>query len=242
MTNNSPSTSISIDPIDHLRRGRGRPCRDATVMGRADILRHAFAAFAHNGYDNLSLRALADTCGVSDSLITHHFGTKAKLWQEAADSVFAPLYNNLIAALDALLRNGDAVAALQQHLPQSIKLVANDPVALQFLFREGEGNNVRGEYLRANYLRPYIFRLDMLFAQAQREGHYRRVSAASRNALVLGLLRSLVIPGVLSAELAPHLAAPAGISAYINDAVAILHDGLALAPHEQTPTAAGTAS
>lgn len=234
MTNKVSATVPSANPADPPRRGRGRPCRDATVTGRADILRHAFRAFAQNGYDNLSLRALADQCGVSDSLITHHFGSKEQLWREAADSVFAPLCARLVAALDAwTVPGGDAVAVLQQHLPQSIKLVANDPVALQFLFREGEGSDARGEYLREKYLRPYLARLDLLFAQAQQTGRFRHASAASRHALVLGLLRSLVIPGLLSAELEPHLATPAGISAYIDDAVAVLYDGLALAPHEQ---------
>lgn len=233
MTNNTPDRT-------KLRRHPGRPCKNALAMGRAEILRHAFTAFAHTGYDNLSLRALAKECQISDSLISHHFGTKTQLWQEAADSVFAPIYTKLIAALNALLQHGDAVTVLQQHLPQSIKLVADDTVALQFLFREGEGDNPRSEYLRSQYLRPYIARLDTLFAQAQHEGHFRPVSSASRNALVLGLLRSLAIPGVLSAELAPHLATPKNISAYIDDAVSILYSGLSLAPHEQTHHTVGT--
>lgn len=222
-------------------RRRGRPSRAAAALPREDILRRAFVAFARDGYDGVSLRTLAAGCGVSDSLISHHFGSKQQLWLEAADSVFGPLFNRLIQLLDALAaaQGNDAVAVLQNNLPASLKMVAADPVAVQFLFREGEAGNERGEYLRDTYVAPYLARIDALFLQAQAAGHYRQVSPASRHALVFGLLRSLVIPGVMIRELSPHLATPETISRYIDDAVTVLYHGLALHPAEKIPTAAG---
>lgn len=216
-----------------LPRRRGRPSRDAEAMPRAEILRHAFAAFARDGYDGVSLRTLAAHCQVSDSLLTHHFGTKQQLWREAADSVFAPIYTRLMALLDSLAQQGDPVATLQANLPQALKLMAADPVAIQFLFREGEGDNERGEYIRTQYVRPYLARLDVLFEKAQALGHYRNVSPGSRHVLVFGLMRSLVMPGVMRGELAAHLASPAAISAYIDEAVSIIYDGLVLTPEKQ---------
>jgi TetR/AcrR family transcriptional regulator len=207
-------------------RRRGRPSRDAVAMPREEILRRAFAAFARDGYDNVSLRSLGNECGVSDSLLTHHFGSKQQLWREAADSTFAPIYRRLLELLDALAQSGDAASTLRNNLPQAIKLMAAQPVAVQFLFREGEGDDARGEYLRETWLRPYLARLDALFEQARPTGVYRPVLPATRHALVMGLLRSLVIPGVLRRELAPHLASPEAISAYIDDAVTILYEGL----------------
>lgn len=218
-----------------LARRRGRPSRDATAMPREDMLRHAFHAFAREGYDGVSLRSLGAACSVSDSLLTHHFGSKQQLWREAADYMVGPIYQRLLALLAALAQSGDAVATLQSNLPQAIKLMAANPVVVEFLFREGEGDDERGEYLRATYLRPYLAHLDALFDQAQGSGRYRKVSAASRHALVMGLLRSLVIPGTLRAELAPLLATTEAMNAYIDDAVTILYNGLALAPHEQLP-------
>lgn len=216
-----------------LPRRRGRPSRDAEAMPRAEILRHAFAAFARDGYDGVSLRNLAAICNVSDSLLTHHFGTKQQLWYEACDSVFAPLYDRLLALLDALAQSGDAVTVLQGNLPQALKLMAADPTAIQFLFREGEGADERGEYIRTKYVRPYLALLDTLFEQAQAAGHYRAVSPASRHVLVFGLMRSLVIPGVMRAELAPHLATAQAMGTYIDEAVAIIYDGLVINPDKQ---------
>lgn len=213
-----------------VTRRRGRPCRDTAALSREEILRRAFVAFARDGYDGVSLRALAAECAVSDSLLSHHFGSKQQLWQEAADSVFGPLYDRLLQLLDAFAASAqnNAVAVLQNNLPQALKLVATDPAAVQFLFRDGEGDDERGEYLRSKYIRPYLARLDVLFEQAQAAGQYRVVSPASRHVLVFGLLRSLAIPGVLRAELAPHLASPEAVSRYIDDAVAVLYHGLAL--------------
>lgn len=247
MTNNP---DLLIDRHNHeasvlkgrMGRRRGRPCRDTAALPREEILRRAFVAFARDGYDGVSLRALATECAVSDSLLSHHFGSKQQLWQEAADSVFGPLFARLLQLLDAFAaaQQNDPVAVLQNNLPQALKLVAGEPVSIQFLFREGEGDDERGEYLRERYVRPYLARLDALFDQAQARRHYRPVSAASRHALVMGLLRSLVNPGVLRAELAPHLASPEAVSLYIDDAVAVLYHGLALTTQDHAaPTSAG---
>ena len=212
-------------------------------MSREEILRRAFAAFAREGYDGVSLRALAGECSISDSLLTHHFGTKQQLWYEATDSVYAPLLDRLVALLDALAGAGDAVTTLQSNLPQAMKLMAADPVALQFLFREGEGDDERGEYIRSKYVRPYLARLDVLFDRAQDLGHYRAVSRASRHSIVFGLMRSLVMPGVMRAELAPHLATPAAMSDYIDEVVAIFYDGIVISPAKQNARPApGTVS
>lgn len=224
-------------------RRRGRPSRDAMAMPREDILRQAFAAFARDGYDGVSLRTLAAGCGISDSLISHHFGSKQRLWEEATDSMFQPLYDRLLALLDALAlaQDNNATLVLRNNLPQSLKMVAANPVMLQFLFREGEGDNERGEYLRAKYVRPYLARLDAMFAQAQVSGEYRAMAPESRHVFVFGLMRSLVMPGLMRAELAPHLATPEAMSAYIDEATALLYSGLLIHPHEKTAPRSGVA-
>lgn len=215
-------------------RRRGRPARADTVMAREDILHQAFQAFAIQGYDGVSLRQLASDCRVSDSLLHHHFGSKQQLWQEAADSVFRPLMTDMVEKLEALARQGDAASALRQNLPLALKLMAANPVAMQFLFREGEGSSERSDYLRERYVRPYLDRLDGLFSQGVAAGHLRPVVPATRHVLVMGFVRSLVIPGVLQAELAPHLASPETLSAFIDDMAAALFGGFA---HTSLPPA-----
>lgn len=211
-------------------RQRGRPARSDSAMSRDQIVRRAFNAFAVHGFDGVSLRQLATHCGVSDSLLHHHFGSKQELWQEAADQVVGPLMNRLYATLEELARDRDAAAAIRQNLPRSLKLVLAEPYAVEFMFREGEADNERGDYMRSTYMRPYLQRLDVLFQQAVADGHFNPFPPVYRDVLVMGFLRSLVIPGVLQTELAPHLATPETVSAFIDNMVEALFAGFARRP------------
>lgn len=211
-------------------RQRGRPARSDSAMSRDQIVRRAFNAFAVHGYDGVSLRQLAAACGVSDSLLHHHFGSKQDLWREAADQVIGPLMQRLYESLEQLARQGDAASAIRRNLPQSLKLVLAEPYAVEFMFREGEPANERGEYMRATYMRPYLQRLDTLFQQAVAEGQFNSFPPIHRDVLVMGFLRSLVIPGILQQELAPHLASPQALSDFIDQMVEVLFTGFTRRP------------
>lgn len=50
---------------------------------KASILAAAFDAFSSQGYANTGIRDIANTVGVSSSLIGRYFGNKAKLFEEA---------------------------------------------------------------------------------------------------------------------------------------------------------------
>jgi TetR/AcrR family transcriptional regulator len=211
-------------------RQRGRPARSDSAMSRDQIVRRAFNAFAVHGFDGVSLRQLAAHCGVSDSLLHHHFGSKQELWQEAADQVIGPLMQRLYLTLEELARDRDAAATIRHNLPRSLKLVLAEPYAVEFMFREGEADNERGDYMRSTYMRPYLQRLDVLFQQAVADGHFNPFPPVYRDVLVMGFLRSLVIPGVLQTELAPHLATPETVSAFIDNMVEALFAGFARRP------------
>lgn len=198
-------------------------------MAREDILKTAFTAFSQQGYEGVSLRQLASACGVSDSLLTHHFGSKQQLWYEACDSVFAPLLERLATILDTI--EAENVAwKLRLNLKASLVLMATEPDAVAFLFREGEGDDERATHLRTHYLQPYMRRLRELFEQAQSLGLMRPVSHEAGSGLVLGLMRMLAIPGLYKHELAAHLATADTIAAYVDDVVSIFYDGIMYTP------------
>lgn len=207
-------------------------------MAREDILKSAFAAFSKQGYEAVSLRQLATACGVSDSLLTHHFGSKQQLWREACDSVFAPLLGRLVTTLNTIEAENIAWK-LRLNLKASLVLMAMEPDAIAFLFREGEGDDERAEHLRTHYLQPYMQRLREMFEQAQSLGLMRPVSHEAGSGLVLGVMRMLAIPGLYKHELAPHLASVETVSAYVDEVVTIFYDGLMHTPTIPTtmPTA-----
>lgn len=71
------------------------------LTARARIRDTAIAAFARDGYDASSLRAIAREAGVSPALIVHHFGDKNTLRTACDDyvvSVFTDEEHELIAA------------------------------------------------------------------------------------------------------------------------------------------------
>jgi AcrR family transcriptional regulator len=206
-------------------RARGRPSAKDVIISREDIVHKAFVAFAEQGYDGVSLRQLASRCGISDSLLHHHFGSKQQLWQEAADSFIQPLMTTLTENLETLSQHSHAAQALRQNLPQSLKNMVANPLALAFIFREGDGSDERADYLRNTYMRPYLARLDALFSQAVADQHYRPISPAARHVLILSFLRSLVIPAHLQDELAPHLQTPEDTAALIDEIATLLING-----------------
>jgi len=231
MTKSCPLTS----------RRRGRPSRDGSAMPREDILKHAFAAFARQGYEGVSLRHLATECGVSDSLLTHHFTSKQQLWYEATDSVFAPLLGHLVLTLENI--EAENVAwKLRHNLRASLTLMATEPDAIAFMFREGEGDDERADHLREHYLQPYMQRIRELFEEAQQQGLMRQLSHTACSSMVLGVMRMLAIPGVYKHELAAHLATPEKISAYVDEVVTIFYDGLMLgsSPARDLPSPASS--
>jgi AcrR family transcriptional regulator len=203
-------------------------------MAREDILKQAFAAFARQGYDGVSLRQLAAGCGISDSLLSHHFGSKQQLWQEAVDSVFAPLYRHLVTTLESI--EAENVAwVLRRNLKAALTLLAAQPEALAFMFREGEGDNDRADHLRRNYVEPYIARIHALVDEARAQGLMRALSHEACSGMVLGIMRMLAIPGIYKHALAPRLATPEAIAAYVDEITTIFYDGLMLPAATPSP-------
>ena len=203
-------------------------------MPRELILERAFDAFARLGYEGVTLRQLATDCGISDSLLTHHFGSKQQLWQEAADSVFAPLYRELVETLERIEADNVALK-LRHNLQASLTLLATRPQALAFMFREGDAESERADHLRQHYVDPYTDRIHHLVDEAAARGLMRQFSHEACTGMVFGIMRMLAMPGVYRHVLAPRLATPESVSAYVDEVVSIFYDGLLL------PMATGSA-
>lgn len=72
---------------------------------RADVLAAARARFAHVGYDNATIRAIAADAEVDPALVHHYFGTKRALFRAAVS--FPVDADRLLAAVgDASPREG----------------------------------------------------------------------------------------------------------------------------------------
>jgi len=197
-------------------RGRGRPRADAQALPREAILRQAFEAFAREGFDGLSMRQLASECGLSNSMLHHHFSTKRDLWFEVADSVFAPLFARQMGVLDAQYVAGDAVQTLREAMRASFTLASEATEVLGFMFRESDGDDERGEYIRQRYMDPYMARIDALIAEGKAAGQIADLPEACLHTVVVGVMRLLLLPGKLCRDLEPHRVDAASQKAFID--------------------------
>lgn len=203
-------------PLTHAARGRGRPRAGEPALSREAILRKAFEAFAREGYDGLSMRQLAAECGLSNSMLHHHFNTKLQLWFEVADSVFAPLFARQLAVLDGQYVPGDALQTLRAAVRASFELAGEATEVLRFMFREGDGADERGEYVRQHYVDPYMARINALIAESKAAGQLADLPDASFHVVVVGVMRVLLLPGKLCADVEPYMTDAASRRAFID--------------------------
>lgn len=66
---------------------------------RARILQKAREHFAEHGFDGASVREIASLADMTHSMITYHFGTKDRLWEEAVRDMFERLDRDYLGAL-----------------------------------------------------------------------------------------------------------------------------------------------
>ncbi len=86
-------------------RERVREPSDSGTATR--ILDSAITLFAARGFDEVTVRDIADDAGANPAAISYYFGAKEQLIQQAIRSVIAPLNKRRLAAL-AAVRDGAA--------------------------------------------------------------------------------------------------------------------------------------
>jgi AcrR family transcriptional regulator len=76
----------------------------------ARILDSAITLFAARGFDEVTVRDIAEDAGANPAAISYYFGAKEQLIQHAIRSVIAPLNERRLAALAAVRAAGGALA------------------------------------------------------------------------------------------------------------------------------------
>src|SRR5512136_2054176 len=79
---------------------RGRPRTGEAPVSVQSILAAALGAFATQGYEGVSVNALARQLGVSHNLLHQRFGSKEGLWRAAVDWGFGGMAQEMASAVD----------------------------------------------------------------------------------------------------------------------------------------------
>uniref|UniRef100_UPI0025EB4527 TetR/AcrR family transcriptional regulator n=1 Tax=uncultured Brevundimonas sp. TaxID=213418 RepID=UPI0025EB4527 len=73
----------------------------STLDARDKLLEAALSAFAEHGFHGATVRDISRRAGVSQGLITHHFGDKERLWNLVGERVSEDFLAYLTPTIDA---------------------------------------------------------------------------------------------------------------------------------------------
>lgn len=86
---------------------------DQSSDTRRALLEAATTLFAAHGFDGVSLRAITDQAGANIAAVNYHFGSKDGLIAAVLDALIAPLNQERLARLDAVVDENDLEAILR---------------------------------------------------------------------------------------------------------------------------------
>lgn len=179
-----------------MSKTRGRPLEKDRIK-RSELLELAFREFSENDFNSVSIRKLAASIGVSDSLFIHHFGSKQKLWYEVVDILIEREFKLLIEQQQTETQQNDPLTLLRNGIAELLRLAKQRPAMFRLFFRELNDDNERAEYLKKRYLQPYLRLFDFAIDQCVEQKLLKPISSASLHTVLLGCINILINPSVL---------------------------------------------
>lgn len=128
------------------RKQPGRPPAGSDQTVRQQLLAAARGLFAKQGYDAVSIRAVAEAAQVNPAMIHYYFGSKQGLYEAMLASTFAPL----IERLTAVLASADDASALRNFFTLYMRTLGANPWMPPLILREvvAEGGRLRGWFIQ----------------------------------------------------------------------------------------------
>lgn len=140
------------------------------AKGAGEIQQAAKELFATEGYDCVSINAIAEQAGVSKANVFHHFGSKESLYLmvlgEAADRFAERLEQLLAAELDGEARLGHFISV---HL----EVLNEDPMRAGLVLRAALGSSQQARDLVHSVFAQNFGRAAELFRKGQASGQFR---------------------------------------------------------------------
>ncbi|NUU23387.1 MAG: TetR/AcrR family transcriptional regulator, partial [Streptomycetaceae bacterium] len=113
--------SVNDDGVSGLRRPHERP-----ADRRAQILRHACALFARQGFGGTTVRQIADAAQLLSGSLYHHFASKEAILLDILEGFFADTLDRHRASLATA---DDPIVALRGLIRGSLTVIAERPEA-----------------------------------------------------------------------------------------------------------------
>jgi AcrR family transcriptional regulator len=135
------------------------------------LLECALSAFAEDGYDGASVRAVCRRLDVSHNMVNKRYGSKDALWYAAVDHGFRWLVSELAEATAAA--SDDPFDQLRSAMLRFVAVTRARPALAQILYQESARPGPRFDYLFKTYVAPINAAGLKPLKQLQAEGRVR---------------------------------------------------------------------
>ena len=183
-------TDVLASSPPRTTRRPGRPAASQTPCadGRSRLLEVAVTIFGQHGFDGASLRTIAEGAGLDPAMVSHHFGSKARLWQAALGAIVerqeehAPTLRAIIGGAEPL------VARMHAAIDFFIGLAAQRREVFLFFSRELHSPGWRLDALNTSLAEPFYRICEPLRQEAIDAGIVQSQHPAVFHTLVLGAI------------------------------------------------------
>jgi TetR/AcrR family transcriptional regulator len=143
-----------------------RPSADPT---RDRILAAAVDLFSERSFEGASTREIASRAGVTQPLVSYHYGSKDDLWRAAVESLFDELRHVMRQRMEGL-RGVDEVTVAKLQVREFVTFSARNPQLHRIITQESKASGPRMDWLVDQHVRPLYENTVALFERLSRDG------------------------------------------------------------------------
>lgn len=133
-------------------RKPGRPSKSARNTSD-DIFHAGIQRFSAQGYDETSLRQIAEDARVDASLIVYQYGSKLELWQAIITRQSQDLHEKLDGA-EGIMSAENPATVLRHAIESFVDFLVSRPTVPQLLLRDLSANDERTDWLLKSMTMP----------------------------------------------------------------------------------------
>lgn len=150
-------------------------------------------AFASNGYDGASLRAIALAADCDVSMVAHYFGSKAELWRAMVDELAQRHQADRAEIARGLAEPGVAVEArVRRGAGLLFDRIARQAPLARLLMREAAEAGERADYVLAQLMQPSLELYRPLWEEAMEAGILGRSDVVVAHTALVGAIASVI--------------------------------------------------
>jgi AcrR family transcriptional regulator len=161
------------------------------------LLESARALFAERGYAGTSTREIARAASVTEPMIFRHFGSKAKLFEEAVLAPFNTFVSEYIAGWSARPRGAKDVYKETSEFYRGVYevLAANRRLIHEMIGARAVGGPLTADIASTPQLGALLERFEEIIERERDDGGFRPFDATVMTRLMFGLVFSIAIHG-----------------------------------------------